>query len=151
MNDAVHYTGRPNRANVPLLPSAVRTASGTGDPVGTFGSPQGLGEFSELHLQLDVAAAGVGSGDTLDVFLQTTLDGTNWVDIHHFTQVLGNGGAKRYFAKILSSVALTEFENGASLSAANGRALLGDAYRVRWAVAGSGPPSFTFSVTGNFR
>jgi hypothetical protein len=143
--EASQYVGRGSRASQVLQASGVQTASGTGAAV------SGLGEFAQLFLELDVTAAATAAGDTLDVFVQTTIDGTNWVDIAHFTQVLGNGGAKRYFAKILATGALTEFENGAALAAAAQRAICGDQYRVRWVIASASSPSFTFSVTANLQ
>lgn len=145
MQGALQYVGNPNLQNVSLHDSAARTATGTGAAV------SGLGEWRNLILQLDVTAAATDSGDTLDVFVQTTVDGTNWIDVYHFTQVLGNGGAKRYYGKILADAALTEFENAASLSAAGGRAIVGDQYRVRWAItdASTTNASFTFSVKAN--
>lgn len=145
MNGAVLYYGKPNLANQILLASAARSATGTGEAV------IGLGEWRVLILQLDLTAAATDAGDTLDVFVQTTVDGTNWVDIHHFTQILGNGGAKRYYAKVVWDAALTEFENAAALGAAANRAIIGDQYRVRWAItdAGGVNASFTFSVRAN--
>ena len=142
---ALFYCGGTNRQAVILSPSATVTASGTGTAVSQ------LGEFVAFYLQLDVTAAATASGDKLDVYLQTTIDGTNWLDIYHFTQLAGNGGAKRYFAKFIAADALTEFENGTALIASGGRAILGDSYRVRWAVTNSSAPSFTFSVTANLQ
>jgi hypothetical protein len=143
--EASQYVGRASRQNQVLQASQTVTQTGTGSAVA------GLGEWAQLNLQLDVTAAANVAGDTLDVFVQTTIDGTNWVDIAHFTQVLGNGGAKRYFSKILAAAALTEFENGAALAAAAQRAIVGDQYRVRWAVVDGGAhgQSFTFSVSAN--
>ena len=139
------FNGRAIATNQVLLASSAQTATGTGSPVVLL---EGLGS---LVLQLDVTAAATDVGDTLDAYVQTTIDGVNWIDVYHFTQVLGNGGAKRYFGKLIADVALTEFENGASLGAAAGRAILGDQYRVRWAIvdAGTANASFTFSVTAN--
>lgn len=47
---------------------------------------------------LSVTAAAAGAGDFLDVFIQHSLDDVNWDDFVHFTQVLGNGGAKKLIA-----------------------------------------------------
>lgn len=98
--------------------------------------------------QLDVTAAATEVGDTLDVFVQTMIDGTNYVDVAHFTQVLGNGGAKRYITKLSSSAAQAEFENATALGAAALRNILGDQWRVRYAItdAGAANASFTISV-----
>ena len=146
MSEALHHVSPASRQGVVLLASGARTETGTGNAV------EGLGEFKTLFCELDVTAAATISGDTLDVFVQTSVDGTNWVDVMHFTQILGNGGAKRYFAKIIHDAALTEFENGAALGAAAARAIIGGKYRVRWDVADTGTAgdaSFTFSVTAN--
>lgn len=125
-----------------LLPAATRTASGAGDVLHPF-------LCKTVFLQLDVSAAADAAGDTLDVYVQTTVDGTNWVDIYRFAQVLGNGGTKRYFGKLAWNVALTEFENAASLSAGTGRAIVGDRYRVRWEITNAGP-FLAFTGTGPY-
>jgi hypothetical protein len=144
MKSPASFPGRTIVTNQVLLASAARTTTGTGDEFLLEG-------MSALTLQCNLTAAATEVGDTLDVFVQTTIDGTNWVDVYHFTQMLGNGGAKRYFGKLLFDAALTEFENAATLAAAGGRAIFGDRYRVRWAItdAGSVNASFTFSVTAN--
>lgn len=97
---------------------------------------------------LDVTVAATEAGDTLDVFIQTKLDGTNWVDVVAFTQVVGNGGAVRHFGKICAGVTTAMFEDGDALSAGSVRNFLGDEYRVRYAItdAGTDNASFTFSV-----
>lgn len=98
---------------------------------------------------LDVTSAASAVDDTLDVYVQTKLDGTNWVDVVHFTQVLGNGGAKRYVAKLAPAAqAQAEFENGTALGAAAVRHLAGDEWRVRAVIAnGAGTHLFSFTVT----
>ena len=148
MNGAIAYYGKPNLTNLVLLASGARTVT-----AGTNGTAvAGLGEWRVLNLQLDVTAAATEVGDTLDVYVQTTIDGTNWVDIYHFTQCVGNGSAKRYFGKIVWDAALTEFENATALGAAAGRAIIGDQYRVKYVIVeanANANSSFTFSVTAN--
>lgn len=145
MRGADHLAGRGNIENLVLLASGAQTSTGTGEAVAC---PDG---FEMLAAQLDVTAAATETGDTLDVFVQTTIDGTNWLDIIHFTQVLGDGGAKRYISKISASLALTEYETGSALGAAAVRHVFGSQYRVRWAItdASTDNASFTFSVTAN--
>jgi hypothetical protein len=140
------YVGAPNLPGQTLFPSTTVTATGTGDAITS------LGEFGALVCQLDVTAAATEAGDTLDVYVQTTIDGTNWIDIIHFAQILGNGGAKRYYAKLVWDAALTEFENAASLAAAAQRSIFGNQYRVRYAItdASTDNASFTFSVQALF-
>ena len=143
MQSPENFNGRPNVDGIVLLASAARTATGNGSAVQVDG-------MSALILQLDLTAAATDVGDTLDVYVQTTIDGTNWVDVYHFTQMLGNGGAKRYYGKLLFDAALTEFENAAALGAAAGRSIFGSQYRVRWAITDADVDcSFTFSVLAN--
>lgn len=126
-----------------LAESAARTVTGVTDAVSIPDAP------NAIVFEFDVTAAATDSGDTLDMKIQTMIDGTNWVDICTFTQVLGNGGAKRYFAKVSATEPQTMFETATSLSAGNVRHILGDTYRCAWAItdASTDNASFTFSVT----
>lgn len=109
-------------------------------------SPVRLPVAPAIGLECDLTAAAAAGGDTLDVFVQTRLDGTNWVDVCHFTQALGNGAAKRFFAKLTpAAIAEAMFENASALAAGSVRNLAGDEWAVRWVVAGA-TPNFTFSV-----
>ena len=95
---------------------------------------------------LDVSAAATDAADTLDVTVQTMIDGTNWVDVIHFTQVLGNGGAKRFVAKLMADTAEALFSD-AVIAAGTVRHLLGDEWRINYVqVDGDADASFTFSV-----
>ncbi len=141
---------------IPFLSSAARTASGTGESPTTAqiqsGRPSGDGYVSGLadlvavEFELDVTAAATAAADTLDVVIQTRVDNNNWVDVVHFTQVLGNGGTKRYFAKIIATIAETMFENATALAAGSVRNILGYEYLAKWTVVNNTAPSFTFSV-----
>lgn len=124
--------------------SSAKTATSTGNTAQTWMARDGAATF-----QLDVTAAATDAGDLLDVFVQTTLDGTNWVDVAHFTQVLGNGGAKRHFMKINATEPQATFENATALAAGAVRNMVGTSWRARWVVvdAGTVNVSFTFSVT----
>jgi hypothetical protein len=126
-----------------LVSSAARTETGVSSAVYI---PDAA---NAVVFELDVTAAATEAGDTLDLKVQTMLDGTNWVDICTFTQVLGNGGAKRYFGKVCAETAQTMFETATSLSAGNVRHVLGDTYRCAWSItdASTDNASFTFSVT----
>jgi hypothetical protein len=96
---------------------------------------------------LDVTAAATDAGDTLDVKVQVRLDGTNWVDVASFTQVLGNGGALRHIAKVNADIAQAMFAN-ADLAAGSVRNLLGEVWRVSYTqVDADNDATFTFSVT----
>jgi hypothetical protein len=101
---------------------------------------------SGLVAVLDVTAAGTLVGDTLDVYLQTEVN-SSWYDVIRFTQVLGNGGAKKFVHKIIGEAATVEYETGTGLAAAADRDLFGDSWRTRYVVTnGGGTHAFTFSV-----
>ena len=97
---------------------------------------------------LDVTSAATAAGDTLDVEIQTMLDGSNWTKVVAFTQVLGNGSAKRHIAKIESGEVEAMFEAAAALAAGSVRNLAGDEWRVVATVVNGDTPIFTFTVHG---
>lgn len=145
MNNNLNNIARPVSYATTLLASAART-----DTAGTNGDAVHLPDaLHGYQFVLDVTAAATDVGDTLDVQVQTLIDGVNWVPICSFTQCLGNGGAKRHIAKINAGGTQSMFEAAASLSAGSTRNLCGDAYRVRWVIVDSSTDnaSFTFSVT----
>lgn len=68
----------------------------TADVTGVSFAP---GDVESAVFVLDVTAAATDVGDTLDVYIQHSPDnGATWDDFVHFTQVLGNGGAKKFIA-----------------------------------------------------
>lgn len=68
--------------NAPLLPSAEKTASGTGEIYE-------MGDMTTLRLKLDVTAAS-GTTPTLDVIVETSPDGaTEWQTVATFAQKTG--------------------------------------------------------------
>jgi hypothetical protein len=138
------YVGRASANNVILQASQTVVADGTGTAIGDFG------EFSVAMFQIDVTAAAAGSGDRLDVYVQTTIDGSLWFDVAHNTQHTGLSGVKRYLSKISANLAEAEFQAAGTLAGGAVRNILGNQYRVRWVVTDGGGPSFTFSVKVNF-
>lgn len=82
-----------------LKQSAAQTTSTTGDGVQIL---EDANAFTSATFILDVTAAATAAGDTLDVYVDFSPDNSIWVNAAHFTQVLGNGGAKREIAKITS-------------------------------------------------
>src|SRR6266496_1561427 len=85
-----------------LLGSTTATASGVGAPIEVKPDVQ----WCEFLLNVTAAASAVG--DTLDVYIQASSDGgTTYDDFVHFTQVLGNGGAKKFLARWQGEIAPT--------------------------------------------
>jgi len=129
-----------------LLASAARTASGNsvaGTPIST------LGRYHKALVCLQVTAAATLAGDTLDVYIQKNVGGEEtpiWHDFIHFTQVLGNGGAKTFVAQLTSddiTTAMGPVTDG-TLAAGVAQGPWSDRWRVKWVIAGTG--SFTFAV-----
>ena len=135
-----------------LLASAARTASGDSGNLAQLPHPETVEHASFL---LDVTVAATDVDDTLNAFIQTRRNGV-WQDVAHFTEVLGNGGAKQFVAE-WSREDAPETEQGAPQDAAIAAGVvqggqLGDQLRVKWVVVdptGSNV-SFTFSVSGEF-
>jgi hypothetical protein len=128
---------------VTLMASATKTITGVTTRVPLPGM------VNAFALTLDVTAAATAVGDTLNVTVQTKVDGTNWLDVCAFTEVVGDGGAKTYVEKIVAQLTEAGFETGATLAAGAVRNLIGDDWRVSWTIvdADADDASFTFSVT----
>lgn len=129
-----------------LLASGVRTSSSQEVLVGSFEDVM-AGVF-----YLDVTAAAAAAGDTLDVYVQSAVNTVGgWNDFIHFTQVLGNGGAKQYIATWQPlGAAETEIvapQNGA-IAAGVVQNIQAFTWKVKWVIvdAGAGTQSFTFSL-----
>lgn len=135
-----------------LVPSSARTTSGNS---GILQVSLRLDRLSAGAFVLDVSAAAAAAGDTLDVYVQSVINGDQgspwWDDFIHFTQVLGNGGAKRIHALWLRDYAPAT-QLGAVQDAAMAAGVLngpiGDSIRVKWVIGGA-TPSFTFSLGVN--
>ena len=134
-------------ATITLAASAARTAGANGSWV-YFG-----GERTRYVFLCDITASATAAGDTLDVYIDASLDGTNSVgNAIHFTQQAGDAAAAKMFAVLdatnpgTSVVAVTS--DAASGAVRPG--LFGPYFRARWAIVdgGGGDTSHTFSVTG---
>lgn len=131
-----------------LASSAARTATaGTNGTAVFFG-----GERKRLVVLLNVTAAGTEVDDTLDVYIDHSFDNATWFNGGNMTRVLGNGGAKKFFAVFDPSAPGTSAIDVTS-DAASGAirpSTFGAYIRARWIIvdAGGTAASFTFSVTG---
>lgn len=93
--------------------SAARTATGTGTAFNTDGA-------EELEATLDISAAS-GTTPTLDVILETTVNGSDWYTAGSFAQKTGIDNDAKAFDS------------------------LGQQCRWKWTIGGT-TPSFTFSI-----
>lgn len=131
-----------------LVASAARAASGNSG-------------FLQQHFEvleggiflLDVTAASALAGDTLNVYVQHAPDdgvGPIVDDFVSFTQVLGNGGAKRFLAYwlVYGGAPSTPMKTPQDAQLTAGQVQQGPisaTWRVKWVIAGTG--SFTFSLS----
>jgi hypothetical protein len=130
-----------------LLASAARTSSSS-----AIATSQSLARYDRVLLLLDVTVAAAAVGDLLDVFIQKNVGPESapiWTDFVHFTQVLGNGGAKQFVAENIAILNLAasalHVVQDAVLTAGINQGPWSDRWRVKWVIAGA-TPSFTFSV-----
>lgn len=104
--------------------------------------------WREAMVVLDVTAASAAGSDTLDVYIDTSPDGgTTWINVGHFTQVLGNGGTKKFVMSLRAdnpgATAVVDVTSNAAAGATRQFGIC-DRLRYRSTVAGTG--SFTFGV-----
>ena len=107
--------------------------------------------YTEMVVTLDVTSAATAVTDLLDVYIDTSFDGgTSWVNIGLFTQVLGNGGAKKYIMSfkalplVASNSVLATAEQAESAALQIG---FGDNIRYRGITTEVDTIAFTYSVT----
>lgn len=131
-----------------VLSSAARTAAGTQ----SFSIPH---KTTAILIQLDVTAAATEIDDILALWVQGTVDGTNYYDIGRFADVLGTGGAKRFIMHLqrTGSIAESDIVTPTDASMAAGTVNYGpfpDMLRLKWTVTDEGAvktnSSFTFAV-----
>lgn len=109
--------------------------------------------FTEAIILLDVTVAGTDADDTLDVYIDVSPDGgTTWVNVGHFTQVLGNGGAKTYVMALRAdNPGATAVFDVTSDAGAGATRQIGLADRIRYRGVTVDPTGanigFTYSVT----
>lgn len=108
--------------------------------------------YKEAVATLDVTAAATDAGDTLDVYLDTSFDGgVTWVNIGHFTQLAGNGGAKRFIMAFKAAPVASSNSVLATTDQTAANALqigFGDRFRYRAVEANTSTAnsSYTFSL-----
>lgn len=133
-----------------LLASSARTTSGTLDLASVLPHPE---QIQSALFGLVVSAAATDVGDLLDVYVQHSVDGgVTYDDFVHFTQVLGNGGAKKYLAtwrRDASPESELHAPGDAALAAGVLQGPTGPIWRLKWVIVDASTlnVSFTFAVT----
>lgn len=129
---------------ITLAASAARTAGANGTAVNI------AGERRRFVIVNAITNSDTDAGDTLDVYVDFSLDGTTWYNAVHFTQQSGAGAARTEYAVLDPANPGTSVINVTTDAAAAAvrPALFGPYMRARWAIAdsGDGNSSHTFSV-----
>ena len=129
---------------ITLAASAARTAGANGTAVNI------AGERRRLIIVNAITNSDTDAGDTLDVYIDFSLDNVTWYNAVHFTQQAGNGAARTEYAVLDPSNPGTSVINVTTDAAAAAvrPALFGPYIRARWAIVDSGDAnsSHTFSV-----
>lgn len=144
MHDADIVRGLGRAQTLATIATAAGAVSTTGSTV-IPGVPITYAQFD-----LNVTAAATAAGDTLDVYVDTSMDsGTTWINIVHFTQVLGNGGAKRETMTINPSgnVGTAPINTAADAASAGVRHILGGQFRARYVQVDATTQDAAFAAT----
>lgn len=137
--------------SVIILASGVTAAAGTVVTPAPSVPSQHFEMIVAASFLLNVTAAGVGAGDTLDVYVQSSIDdGATFDDFVHFTQVLGNGGVKKLRAQWLMyggtpTVPLGPYLDG-TLAAGVNQGPIGSTWRAKVIIVG-GTAAFSYTLS----
>lgn len=138
---------------VEVLRASAAQAAGTSTGVAGSGLITLAENVDEMVVQLVVSAAASEVTDTLDVYIDVSYDGgTEFLNVGHFTQVLGNGGAKKFAMAFKPNPLATANCVPMGTDQAAGNALqfpLGSIVRYRSVVvdAGGVAAGFTHAIT----
>jgi hypothetical protein len=109
-----------------------------------------LGERRRVLFLVDLTAAASVVGDTLDVLIDALApDGLTWLNAIHFPQMLGNGGAKKFFGVLdPTNPGAVTFDVSADAAVGVVRpGVFGSQFRGRYTITGAAAQSFTFSLS----
>lgn len=128
---------------IELAASAARTASANGTAC--------LVDARRRYVVLlNITASATDAGDTLDVYIDFSLDNVTWFNGGHFTQQAGNGAATK-IVMVFDAANPGTSVFAVTSDAASGAvrpAVIGPYIRARWEIADTGTDnaSHTFSV-----
>jgi hypothetical protein len=128
----------------------LHASGGETTTAGTNGTAVQIAGVSRMIALLEALISATEAGDTLDVYVDISLDNSTWLNAIHFTQQAGNGAAFKEFAVLDPSapgVAVVNVTADAAAAAVR-PSLFGMYIRARWVVVDTGgaAPSHTFSV-----
>lgn len=133
---------------ITLLAAAQRTTAVANSAGATVA---GVDKYRRIVVLCNITASDGAVGDTLDVYVDVSLDGTKWLNAVHFTQQAGNGAARAEYAVLDPANPGTSVVNVTSDAAAGAvrPAAWGPYIRGRYTLvdAGAHGQNHTFSLT----
>lgn len=162
VGDIIHNTTDDTFALVTAIDSATTLSIGTDimasgeDYVIYTNIGQKINDIYETVVAiLDVTSAETDAGDTLNVYIDTSFDnGEKWINIGAFTQLLGNGGAKRYLMSFKANPVASSNSVDATANQTAGNALqigFGQRFRYRGIGVETGTFAYTYELKLLFR
>jgi hypothetical protein len=136
----------------PRIYKLVESAAFTTVETKTHDTHEMFKDHKRMIAVLYATAVAADVDDTLDVYVDFRMPGTDiWVNGVHFTQILGNGTAKRFYAvwdQTTPGTSVVDATSDASASAVR-PTVTGDAARARHILAkgSDADQSFTYSLT----
>jgi hypothetical protein len=127
-----------------ILASGARTASGIGSVVHV------QNYTCRLIALLDVTATASIATDSLDVFIQDSIDNVNFTDMVRFNRVPGNVGVQQYYATVNlfspPSIDQGPIEDCVNNGPGARQGPCGYYIRPKYVISGGESKSFTFSL-----
>ncbi len=131
----------------------LKASGAVGATAGTNGTAVYVGgERVVYYFYLDVTALATDATDTLDVYIDWSIDNSKWYNGAHFPQILGNGSAASHqamFGPIASAATTTAVTADVAVGVVRPE-MTAPYVRCRYVIVdpGAGAASFTFSVKG---
>lgn len=145
---AVTLTAGITSSNYSATNQTLIASSTVGASATATGYLGGLDRFTSAELLLSVTAAS-GTLPTFNLYIQKLLaDNATYTDLISFPQIITTGKSA---VTVISQVAAPYTPATNTLAAGSVLAAhMGSIWQVQWVIGGSGSPSFTFALFGNF-
>jgi hypothetical protein len=133
--------------------NVLNLVSGTFGATGATANFTGYGNFRTALFQLDVVTITGASGGngTLDVYVDTQVDGASFFNMIHFAQFTISTGSRGAQLSDYAPIATSDFDTTSDLTAGGIRSgPWGSVFRIHWVITGTSV-TYQFNVNATFR